>query len=61
MKLETILSIIRNGDELILTGIIDQVPRGELTSLIDKLKRYKYDKYKLTKVAISKLKWRRGW
>ena len=60
-KMEHIVGLLKKGDALELTKIIHNVSRLELTSMINKLERYKYEKYPLTKVAIAKLKDRRGY
>jgi len=60
-KLGSWIRLLKKGDPLAITYAVDKVPRLEIGSWIDKLNRYKYQKYPGTKVAISKLKWRRGY
>ena len=60
-RLDKLLELIKKENELEMTKVIDKISRFEIVSWIDKLKRYKYGRFPLTKVAIAKLKWRRGW
>lgn len=60
-RFEKLIGAIKNNDSLSMTQIIHDIPRSAITSTIDKLKRYKYKKYPGTEIAISKLKWRRGY
>lgn len=60
-RFDKLLELIMKDNELEMTKVINQISRFEIGSWIDKLRRYKYEKYPMTKVAIAKLKWRRGW
>jgi hypothetical protein len=61
MKFEYILKWIAKNKEDELDKVLAKVPQIEIRDTLEKLKRYKYAKYKLTKVAIDKLKKKRGW
>lgn len=54
-------TLLKKGDPLSITHAVNKVPRIEIGSLISKLSRSRYKKYQGTEVAISKLKWRRGY
>jgi hypothetical protein len=60
-RFDKLMVLIMKENELEMTKVINEISRFEIKDWIDKLKRYKYAKYPLTKVAIAKLKWRRGW
>jgi hypothetical protein len=60
-KLDKMIKLIKKKDALELTKVIDSIPRVEIAKWIDRLTRYRYKKYPFTAVAISKLKWRRGY
>jgi lysophospholipid acyltransferase (LPLAT)-like uncharacterized protein len=55
------IRLLKKGDSLGITYAVNKVPRLEIQNWIDKLSRYKYKKHPGTEVAISKLKWRRGY
>jgi len=52
---------LKKGNPLSITYAVNKVPRIEIGSLISKLGRSRYKKYPGTEIAISKLKWRRGY
>jgi len=54
-------TILKKGNSLSITYAINKVPRIEISSLISKLSRSRYKKHPGTEIAISKLKWRRGY
>ena len=54
-------SILKKGNPLSITYAVNKVPRIEIESMIRKLNRSRYKKYPGTEIAISKLKWRRGY
>ena len=57
----SIVRAIKEGDELKLTELTNKIPKYKIEDIIWKLERYKYKRFRLTKVAISQLKWRRGY
>lgn len=60
-RFDKLVELIKKGNELEMTKIINGIPRNGIKSWVDKLRRYKYERFQLTKVAVAKLKWRRGW
>ena len=60
-RFDKLMDLIKKENELEMTKVVNEISRFEIGSWIDKLRRYRYAKYPLTKVAIAKLKWRRGW
>jgi hypothetical protein len=56
-----LIKAMKDGDSLTITHIINNFSRFKIQSVLDKLKRSKYKKYPGYEVAVSKLKWRRGW
>ena len=59
-KMEKWIKLLRKGDPLPITYAVNKVPRIEVESMIRKLLKPKYNKLKGSEIAISKLKWRRG-
>lgn len=60
-RFDKLIDAIKKNDTLAMTQIIHDIPRTALSSTLKKLKRYKYEKYPATEVAISKIKWRRSY
>ena len=56
-----LVGAMKDGDSMSITHIVDSFPRIKIKPILDKLSRYKYKKYPGYEIAISKLKWRRGW
>jgi len=59
-KMKKWVKILKGGDPLAITYAVNRVPRIEVEPMIKKLLSNKYKNLDGTKVAISKLKWRRG-
>lgn len=59
-KMAKMIKLIKKKDELELTKLINLIPRIEIEKWIWRLNRYRFKKYPYTAVAISKMKWRRG-
>jgi len=53
--------LLRRGTPMEITLAVNQIPRIDIGNLLTKLGRSRYKKYPGTEVAISKLKWRRGY
>lgn len=53
--------LLRRGTPMEITLAVNKVPRIDIGDLLNKLGRSRYKKYPGTEVAISKLKWRRGY
>jgi hypothetical protein len=61
-RFSKLLDAIKNNDTLAMTYIVNEFPRLEIGTTLDKLKKRKskYRKYPGYDVAISKLEWRRS-
>lgn len=53
--------LLKRATPMEITLAVNKVPRIDIGSLIHKLGRSRYKQYPGTEVAISKLKWRRGY
>lgn len=53
--------LLRRGTPMEITLAVNQVPRIDIGTLLYKLQKSRYKKYPGTEIAISKLKWRRGY
>jgi hypothetical protein len=53
--------LLKKGDPLSITYAVNRIPRIEVQSMINRLSKPRYKNLKGTEIAISKLKWRRGY
>jgi hypothetical protein len=63
MGFDKIVKLIanKNTKEKDIDLVVSKMPLIELGTTIEKLKRYRFQKYKFTKVMLDKLRKKKGW